>query len=752
MVNVSFILLTLGILRDIVKWLRAGDIYKNIGKKLINWFLAGLFIPLSWFIVGALVDLSTILIYQVGSIPLTVMQESDKTNIKILNNHSQINLADPLGGQSQDAWGLRFKTIYSCGDTYFAVCKFEGQKMTTENWNKYLEEVKTNYPWKNISSDYCAYTPTTLMSTKSDIDYSQQDSPSLKAALEQGVGGMAWCDTVKNLIEQSKSMVWPLYTIYWSLLNFTSLNITTSWKSTEAEVMLFLIKWIVWLLLVIPLIGLAVTSIARVALLWLVISFSPFIALYKFMGKDNKMIGDVGWKDGISFNRWKGLIDFSPDLSGVIQLIFNPVLVVFALGVSLIFLSATNKMLWPTATEDGLLQAVGIELDRDSEPGYQTFKVSNNNKETTSISIKSFDGEYATSIFFDYFTWILSNMLGILVMRFLMFAALKSSKMTKALGEKVQNVGRDYLQTRPIFGWFTYKTLSTQTPEFINDVWKYYTKDATEQAGKDLFANIKDNMPGSAKSKEFDSKFAIGNDELAGKTPEVKNTLQADKFMSAIGGQDRNTNHQTFDTKNSEGLKKIMTDNGVSAKDIAGMVKDDKFWTNIVMKSTDPNKFMSDLTKIASGSKDGKELAEKRVGKYPDKVMALTEAAKTGLTTNPIVKSGTLIKNETAWYYRDKNNKLIYNYTMGKESTGEPSKQIQSINKTNLNGLENKPANEKASMLNNISADKDLAAKLASEYNIPTAATAEKVKELKEDTAYFTGERFSYTPPKEKPE
>jgi hypothetical protein len=88
----------------------------------------------------------------------------------------------------------------------------------------------------------------------------------------------------------------------------------------------------------------------------------------------------------------------------------------------------------------------------NSDPEYQTYGVQTNGEHTTDIKIKKFAGEYTTSIFFDLFTRIIANILGILIMRKLMFAALGTAGMSKAIVDKVKKVGEDYISTRPIIG------------------------------------------------------------------------------------------------------------------------------------------------------------------------------------------------------------------------------------------------------------------------------------------------------------
>lgn len=56
----------------------------------------------------------------------------------------------------------------------------------------------------------------------------------------------------------------------------------------------------------------------------------------------------------------------------------------------------------------GLLQAIGINIDSDDE--YQIFStVDENGAKITDIKMKKFSAEYSTSIFFDYFSWIIAN-------------------------------------------------------------------------------------------------------------------------------------------------------------------------------------------------------------------------------------------------------------------------------------------------------------------------------------------------------
>jgi hypothetical protein len=84
------------------------------------------------------------------------------------------------------------------------------------------------------------------------------------------------------------------------------------------------------ILLVLPLAALVVVLLWRVIVLWVAIAISPFLVLKEvFKG----MFGDIG-----------GKMDFL-DAGEIIKLLFAPVLVAFAVGISLIFLSAIKESL-----------------------------------------------------------------------------------------------------------------------------------------------------------------------------------------------------------------------------------------------------------------------------------------------------------------------------------------------------------------------------------------------------------------------
>lgn len=736
MMNIAFILLALGILRDILQMLWNGKLYAELPKKLLNRFLAGIFIPMSRFILSALIDLSTILIYQVGSIPLTIMGDVNDIDMRVLNNSSTINLVDRQNQTNQDAWGFRFTSLYSCGDEAYVPCAFVKNKMSQVEHERLLTGKRLEFEGNEIALQrleqwkwYCALSPTVLMRFQDWLDLS--NATEVAQSIKDGTWHMEAkaCSKISDLINQSKSMVWPLYTIYGSLLNFTSLNVTTSGKSVEAEVILFLIKWIVWLLLVIPLIALAFTALARIGILWIVIAFSPFIVLYKFLGQNTKFIKDIG--DNLWFKFGKA-INYKPDLGGIISLIFQPVLVIFALGISIIFLTATNQMLGPTADKHSITEALWIIIDNNTDPDYQTYSIQTNWEHTTDIKIRKFEWEYATSIFFDLFTRIIANILWILIMRKLMFAALKTSSMTQEIVDKTQEVWENFIKTRPIFGGYTYKTLSEQTPKFVDDVIKYYTQDTTEQAGKDLFGRMKAKLPWSVESAKHNGAFVPDS----GKTvDELSYDDAAGKLAEGITSTNKDNFHY-LNPSDTPLLKEYANKLNISSNNIEWMVSDTNFWNRMLQNEKWVSMIKTKLNAtIWEDAAQAKEAATTLAG--PSKYQELQDNLKKRYSSpDRSFTKITDIANKTNTFYKINVSNGVGNITRFQTVLDDNGNfKAPGDIKLPIN-IDKNRADRIAEANNFTKGNEDLHKKIVSEFGIPTTNTNDPNK------AYSDGKSF----------
>lgn len=523
---VAFLILVVTILRDILSWLRdQKDIGTILKGKVVRRIMLGVMIPASWFLVSVLVDVSTLLIYNVGAIPLTILKDDDSLDRKLLESHSNLNLTDSLGSQTDTAWWLRFRTIYTCGTDAYISCKFENnadgkwQSIEESDRLEYLSGQKGKFPEYsgNISKDYCVLSPTELLGLKDNfpVSFSVNGNGWSWNFIKAYTDGQTYinkndaCLTISNLINQSQGMVGPLYTIYGSLLNFASLNITDSNKSTEAEVMLFMIKAVVWILLIFPLIALGLISIARVGLLWMIIAFSPLLMFTRVGGKSTLGDGVTKEMDGRGrANMWAKLKTWFND---VLSLIFQPVMTVLALSLSIVMLSAMTNLIGSWA-ENSLLDGLGVQVQQGvikNNQSYQCLK----QKELGygDVCVAEFNWAYAGTVFFNYFTRIIANILGILIMRNLLFMSLKFSKMTSDISSKVEELAKLKLETLPVFGWKSAKYLETMKDEFLDTAKDKLIDEPARndiQAAKDANTAIFNRMGGSKAMVDHTNSYA----------------------------------------------------------------------------------------------------------------------------------------------------------------------------------------------------------------------------------------------------
>lgn len=122
-----------------------------------------------------------------------------------------------------------------------------------------------------------------------------------------------------------------------------------------------LIKAAFALMLLFPLIALAVVLIVRIGYLWIIIAASPFLILKKLFNDQFKDIAK----------------NFS--LENIISLVFSPVITVFALSISLIFMTTLIKSYSPsndgTTVQSSSMKSMGIEQTTPTNGGDQSYLI-----------------------------------------------------------------------------------------------------------------------------------------------------------------------------------------------------------------------------------------------------------------------------------------------------------------------------------------------------------------------------------------
>lgn len=222
--------------------------------------------------------------------------------------------------------------------------------------------------------------------------------------------------TMKNLLDSTKGMMWPLITLYSSILNFAQFNIQTSNGDDRALVIEAIIKTLLALALFLPILLTALVMFVRVWILWAVIALSPFFVLKRsFHDSIGEALHEVP------------LLKY--EIGDLLKIIFAPVVIVFAVSLCIIFMSLltnwfSNRGNWTVcAPNTKEMYRTTFDVDEYIYATGQTLKVGN----LFEISNQAF-GNSTGGDARDYIGWILVNLFGIWVVWMILMAALSFSK------------------------------------------------------------------------------------------------------------------------------------------------------------------------------------------------------------------------------------------------------------------------------------------------------------------------------------
>lgn len=504
-------------------------------KIVKNTLIAGILIQASRFLLSAVIDVSTIATYAVWWIPMTILQNSPQWKQPILWINSSINLSDSNSNLQENLDDVIFYRTYgkekefkisSCKTKYveekeknYIIGKqlmfasdTSWEQILLENWycilwwapyqiNEFpdLQTAISNADYKTKQNtlmktpqredrEKCWFIIATRWTGTYDKDncniqwvWTLAESWSLgtiwwKKRLDW-LSPPSWVANLWNLIERSKWFVWPLITIYSSILNFGTL-LDDPWSSSDDMtfwvVLKFAIKTITWIMLILPLFALAIVLLARIWFLWLIIAFVPIIILLHF------------FKEEISLPEMKFL-----KIPEIIKIIFAPVFVVFGLSLALIFLSTISNSLkksplvdtnWVTitwqnsnwdTTKEQLLEWLGLTQEKDN-----------------SYSVLGWLSTF--SIKWNLFGWVLDdlsymliNIFWIAIMWMLLFWTIKQNMIWEKIWKKIQDFGQNLAVNVPMvpiawwvwlkqaFGvwwweWLAWKTMNQLTNTMEN--------------------------------------------------------------------------------------------------------------------------------------------------------------------------------------------------------------------------------------------------------------------------------------------
>ncbi|MBS8122497.1 type IV secretion system protein [Candidatus Vampirococcus lugosii] len=422
--------------------------YKQDGfnpKSLIPKFLvATVGIQASWFLLAALIDLSTVMTYSIGGLPLTVLDNFKEDEEALMLPVMRMEMGDQgLGGITKSDRTL-FYTNPGNSETY-ATCVTDGQEIDRDYLNEnsgslqeQLDQFDGNY---NLNTQGCVFS-NRLYGQGGGNNWNDDRDGLIEAGNNLCDPSGDDCYSIKEFTDSVKGFSGPLYTLFGSLSNIADLGVSGVGGGGGAEVgaysIIAMMKIIIFLALIIPLLTLTIVLIIRGVLMWLIIALAPLLV--------------VSWTFGFNIS---GSSD-KYSMSSVLSLIFLPVIVAFAVSISIIFLTVLNNTLkvGDFQGSTGALAVLGLEKNVDDageEKGQEIcFKIPLGDEKETNICFNSPENAVGISPFLDILGWIVVNLFAVALMWSIIFAALKSAKLTSGVVNWVDGISKEAFKTAPV--------------------------------------------------------------------------------------------------------------------------------------------------------------------------------------------------------------------------------------------------------------------------------------------------------------
>lgn len=434
-----------------------------IKKTLIAWVL----IQMSWFLMAAIIDVSTIMTYSIWWLPMTVLQNDPK-----YEDMPILWISADLSRDNVDKDWMNFDFYSTYGDKNISQCSIKDIPSLTGKYIVWREKVSINSgeyfeewicswwarPYKY--KEYMTWYDNKNNDYKNKLDYYLSEITSWEAL--QNINNCNFISTddfkipenctwywfiskdddfftstesqltLNGLLEKSKWFVWPFITIYSSILDFSSLT-----KDPSGDKWIFsnffelLIKFLFAVALFSPLVVLAIVLISRIGMLWLAVVISPILVLLNVF---SEALGD--------YFKWM-LESFS--FPNLIRLIFAPVFVVFAISMSLIFL---------TALKPGVDSNNTKELkDKEIAQLESVWVTKTENKyEILSLIWIDFGDEWLSTIndWKNTFSWLIVNLFSVWIIWFFLFFAVKMTKIGKSIWNGIQGSMQKLMSNLPL--------------------------------------------------------------------------------------------------------------------------------------------------------------------------------------------------------------------------------------------------------------------------------------------------------------
>ncbi len=279
--------------------------------------------------------------------------------------------------------------------------------------------------------------------------------------------------TFSNLLKKANSMTWPFAALYSSLSVYSNLQVDGKWLWQKFVITFVNVCFSA--LLVLPLVALVVVLFTRIWLLWLAIALSPFLVLVKVFSGMIKLPWDL---------------DKYLNFGELIKLLLAPVLISFAVWMSMIFMSVLKNSVWVWPDESAYLDK------NNTKEFYKNFE----NISWIKVSWTDLDLLWFIKLKLDStminLSWMISMFFWLWITWFLLFRAIKQTAIWKNIWTTLQNLWETFIKTTPIIpvgkNWLSLKWL--------------------ENAPEQIFSKISDDRT-DADWKRLQSLLDIGKDD-----------------------------------------------------------------------------------------------------------------------------------------------------------------------------------------------------------------------------------------------
>ncbi len=241
-----------------------------------------------------------------------------------------------------------------------------------------------------------------------------------------------WWYTLDTIIDSTKWHIGPFITFYYSLLGYTDMGLKNDqiMEHKTRSLGIFFMKALFSILLIIPLFAMVLVLFLRIWILWLAIMFLPFLILKWIFFKGNSEV----WGKFINDHfKWENLL----------SIIFAPVIMVFTLSMSIVFLHAIDmRTIDSLEVRKNVEETLGITTETTHQCPWWTFSV----LWLVSICAKWGNIWSSGNIFFD----IIQKLFALAIIWVLLFTAMKTNTIGKSIWWAIQNAAQWWMWTIPI--------------------------------------------------------------------------------------------------------------------------------------------------------------------------------------------------------------------------------------------------------------------------------------------------------------